>query len=173
MAFLNPLLLLGIAGIAAPIIIHLLAKKQIKRVVWAAMRFLKVTVDRNKRKMNIEDLLLLVLRCLILALLAFALARPAIREGGIGIPGGDEATLILLDNSGSMSTSDGAVTRFEKAQKAASQILDGMPGGSRVAVWLVSDTVRESISEPTRDFALARKSVREARRSDQGTEWRP
>src|SRR2546425_2315960 len=99
MSFLNPLLLFGGLAIASPIIIHLLAKKQIKRVVWAAMRFLKVTVDRNKRKMNLEDLLLLALRCLLLALLALALARPAIREGGIGIPGGDEAARILLDNS--------------------------------------------------------------------------
>jgi len=173
MSFLNPGLLAGIAGIASPIIIHLLAKKQIKRVVWAAMRFLKVTVDRNKRKMNIEDILLLVLRCLILALLAFALARPSLREGGIGLPGGDEAAILLVDNSGSMSTSDGAVSRFEKAQKAAGQILDGLPAGSRVAVWLVSDTVRESVSEPARDLALARKSIREAKRTDQGTEWQP
>jgi len=173
MLFLNPWLLAGIAGIASPIIIHLLAKKQIKRVVWAAMRFLRVTVDRNKRKMHIEDILLLMLRCLILALLAFALARPSLREGGIGVPGGDEAAIILLDNSGSMSVTDGAVSRFEKAQKAAGQILDGLPAGSRVAVWLVSDTVREFISEPARDLALARKSIREAKRTDQGTEWQP
>ena len=173
MSFLNPLLLFGGLAIASPIIIHLLAKKQIKRVVWAAMRFLKATVDRNKRKMNIEDILLLILRCLILALLAFALARPSLREGGIGILGGDEAAIILVDNSGSMSTGDGAVSRFEKAQKAAGQILDGLPAGSRVAVWLVSDTVRESVSEPARDLALARKSIREAKRADQGTEWQP
>jgi hypothetical protein len=173
MSFLNPWLLAGIAGIASPIIIHLLAKKQIKRVVWAAMRFLKVTVDRNKRKMNIEDILLLVLRCLILALLAFALARPSLREGGIGGFGGDEAAILLVDNSGSMSTGDGAASRFEKAQKAAGQILDGLPAGSRVAVWLVSDTVRESVAEPARDLALARKSIREAKRTDQGTEWQP
>ncbi len=173
MSFLNPWLLAGIAGVASPIIIHLLAKKQIKRVVWAAMRFLKATVDRNKRKMNIEDILLLVLRCLILALLAFALARPSLREGGIGILGGDEAAIILVDNSGSMSATDGVVSRFEKAQKAAGQILDGLPAGSRVAVWLVSDTVRESVSEPARDLALARKSIIEAKRTDQGTEWQP
>ena len=173
MSFLNPLLLFGGLAIASPIIIHLLAKKQIKRVVWAAMRFLKVTVDRNKRKMNIEDILLLILRCLILALLAFALARPSLREGGFGGFGGDEAAILLVDNSGSMSAIDGAVSRFEKAQKAAGQILDGLPAGSRVAVWLVSDTVRESVSEPARDLALARKSIREAKCMDQGTEWQP
>ena len=168
MTFLNPLLLFGVGAIAAPIIIHMLMNRRMKPVVWAAMRFLKVTLDRNRRKMNIEDILLLVLRCLILALLAFALARPSLREGGIGVPGGDEAAIILLDNSGSMSTSDGTVSRFEKAQKAAGQILDGLPAGSRVAVWLVSDTVRESVSEPARDLALARKSIREAKRTDQG-----
>ncbi len=173
MSFLNPWLLLGVAGIASPIIIHLLARKQLKRVVWAAMRFLKITVDRNQRKMRIEDILLLVMRCLILVLLAFALARPSLREGGVGLPGGDEAAILLVDNSGSMSTTDGAVSRFEKAQKAAGQVLDGLPAGSRVAVWLVSDTVRESVSEPARDLALARKSIREAKRSDQGTEWQP
>ncbi|MCX6982288.1 MAG: BatA domain-containing protein [Verrucomicrobia bacterium] len=173
MSFLNPLLLFGGLAIASPIIIHLLAKKQIKRVVWAAMRFLKVTVDRNKRKMNIEDILLLILRCLILALLAFALARPSLREGGFGGFGGDEAAILLVDNSGSMSATDGAVSRFEKTQKAAEQILGGLPAGSRVAVWLVSDTVRESVSEPARDLALARKSIREAKRTDQGTEWQP
>jgi hypothetical protein len=141
MSFLNPWLLAGIAGIASPILIHLLAKKQIKRVVWAAMKFLRITVERNQRKLNIEDIILLILRCLVVALLALALARPALRESNFTIFGGDETAIVLLDNSGSMATSDGAQTRFEKAQKAAEQVLDSLPGGSSVAVWLVSDQV--------------------------------
>src|SRR5436190_8573350 len=104
MSFLNPLLLLGVLGVASPIIIHFLAKKQIKRVVWAAMRFLKITVDRQQRKMNIEDIILLILRCLVVALLALALARPTLKSGALGILGGDEASILLIDNSGSMST---------------------------------------------------------------------
>lgn len=171
MGFLNPLLLFGIAGIASPIIIHLLARKQIKRVMWAAMRFLIVTVDRNRRKMNLEDIIILILRCLVLAALALALARPAIREGGFAILGGDETAIVLLDNSGSMSTTDGAVSRFEKAKKAAEAALDALPSGSEVAVWLVSDVVNDVVPEPTRDLALARRSIREAKRTDQATEW--
>ncbi len=173
MSFLNPWLLAGIAGIASPILIHLLAKKQIKRVVWAAMKFLRITVDRNQRKMNIEDIVLLILRCLVVALLALALARPALRESNFAIFGGDETAIVLLDNSGSMATSDGAQTRFEKAQKAAEQVLDSLPGGSSVAVWLASDQVKDLIPEPTHDLALARKMIREAKRSDQATEWQP
>jgi|GEM_PF-264952 len=174
MSFLNPLLLGGIAGVASPIIIHLLAKKRVQRVVWAAMRFLRVTVDRQQRRMTLEDLILLILRCAVVALLAFALARPALRSSGaLGLSCSDESALILLDVSGSMSTTDGAETRFAKAQKAAEQILDALPGGASVAVWLVSDTVRDVIPEPTHDFALARRAIREAKRTDQGTEWQP
>ena len=44
MAFLNPLLLFGCAAIAAPIIIHLLARRPVERTVWAAMRFLQETI---------------------------------------------------------------------------------------------------------------------------------
>src|SRR5262245_19245573 len=101
MSFLNPLLLAGIAGIASPIIIHLLAKKRIQRVIWAAMKFLRATVDRQQRKMTLEDIILLILRCFVVALLALALARPALRESNIGILGGGESVLLLLDVSGS------------------------------------------------------------------------
>ena len=173
MSFLNPWLLLGIAGIASPIIIHLLARKQIKRVVWAAMRFLKATVDRNKRKMTLEDILLLVARCLVVALIAFALARPALRSAGFGAIGAGETAILLLDHSGSMSTSDGVTSRFEKAVKAAEEVIDALPSGSAIAVWLVSDVIQDVIPEPTRDLALARKTIREAKRSDQATEWQP
>lgn len=173
MTFLNPWLLLGIAGIASPIIIHLLAKRQVKRVVWAAMRFLKATVDRNQRKMTLEDILLLVMRCLVLALIAFALARPTLRSAGFGRIGASETAIVLLDQSGSMSTTDGGQSRFEKAQKAADQIIDALPSGSSIAIWLISDQIRAVIPEPTRDLSLARKSIREAKRSDQATEWTP
>ena len=171
MAFLNPLLLFGIIGIAAPIIIHLLAKKRIKRTLWAAMKFLKIVVEKNQRRLTLEDLILLILRCLVLIALALAMARPSFKQGGFGGFGGsNEAAIILLDNSASMSQSDGAASKFDKAQKAAEEALDALPSGSSVAVWLVSDVVKNVIPEPTRDFALARKVIRAAQRSDRGTE---
>ena len=78
MTFLNPLLLFGMAAIAAPIIIHMFMNRRIKRVVWAAMQFLQASVQKNQKRMEIEDLLLLALRCLSLILLALARARPII-----------------------------------------------------------------------------------------------
>lgn len=170
MAFLNPLLLFGIAGIASPIVIHLLAKKKTKRVIWAAMRFLKVVIEKNQKRLTLEDLLLLLMRCALLILLALALARPSFKQGGFGGFGdSNEAAIIALDNSASMSQSDGVSSKVEKAQKAAEEALDSLPAGSAAAVWLVSDVVKGVIPEPTHDFALARKMIREARRSDRGT----
>ena len=78
MQFLNQILLAGLAAAAIPIIIHLLNRRRFKRVPWAAMRFVQVSLQRNQRRMQIEDLILLIIRCLLLALLAFALARPAV-----------------------------------------------------------------------------------------------
>ena len=82
---LNPLLaILGLGAIAVPILIHLLNRRKFDRVVWAAMRFLKVSVEQNQRRIKVEDMLLLALRCLLLLLLGLALARPVIRTLGAG-----------------------------------------------------------------------------------------
>ena len=171
MSFLNPLLLFGMAAVSVPIIIHLLNRRRFKKVVWAAMRFVQISVEKNKKRMDMEDLILLALRCLLLLLLALALARPAWRDSAAGAFGLAKVTsVILLDNSGSMGMSDGVETRFEQARKAAEQIIDAMPAGSSVAVYLASDTAKPLLPEPTHDLNLARKVVREAQLSDRATE---
>ena len=76
MLFLNPWLLAGLAGVAIPILIHLVRRQAAKPIDWGAMRFLFDTVAVRRRKMEWEDLLLMAARCLLLALLALALARP-------------------------------------------------------------------------------------------------
>lgn len=171
MTFLNPLLLFGMAAIAAPIIIHMFMNRRIKRVVWAAMRFLQASVQKNQKRMEIEDLLLLALRCLILLLLALALARPVIGHvADTGLGKGGETAVIALDNSYSMGQSDGSASRFDQARKAAEQVIDSLPSGSSVAVLMFSDVIRASIAEPTYDLNLARKVVRDAALSDRATD---
>src|SRR5678815_1595123 len=108
MSFLNPIMLAGLAAISVPIIIHLLNRRKFRKVVWAAMKFLQNAVEQNQRRMRIEDLILLALRCLLLALLAIALARPAIISDAAAVFGQSKVTgVIILDNSRSMGMSDG------------------------------------------------------------------
>src|SRR5690349_7284494 len=131
MGFLNPLLLFGLAAVSVPIIIHLLNRRKFQKVVWAAMRFIQASVEKNQKRMRIEDMILLALRCLLLALLALALARPAILSNSSDMLGQSKVTgVIILDNSRSMGMSDGTGTRFDKAKKAAEGALDSMPARS-------------------------------------------
>ena len=171
MTFLNPLLLFGMAAIAAPILIHLMMNRRVKPVIWAAMRFLQAAMRKNRKRMNIEDLILLLLRCLILILLALALARPILgRNGAAAVGKSSEMAVIALDNSYSMGQSDGSASRFDQARAAAEQVIDSLPPGSSVAVLLFSDVVRAVIPEPTFDLNLARKIVRDAALSDRTTD---
>jgi hypothetical protein len=174
MSFLNPIMLAGLAAVAVPIIIHLLNRRKFHKVVWAAMRFLQNAVEQNQRRMRIEDMILLALRCLLLALLAVALARPAILSNAPDVFGQSKVTgVIILDHSQSMGMSDGTSTRFEKAKQAAQGALDSMPAGSATAVLFASDVVQGAIPEPTFDLNLARKAIREAPLTDRATDVFP
>ncbi len=174
MSFLNPFLLFGAGAVAVPIIIHLLNRRKFQRVVWAAMRFVKTSMQQNQRRMLIEDMILLALRCLLLLLLALALARPAMRQSASDFFGQTKVTaVIVLDNSASMGVSDGVQLRFDKGRKAAEQVLDTLPVGSAASVFLASDGVNAVIAEPTHDLNLARKTLREAPLSDRATDLFP
>ncbi len=76
MLFLNPWLLLALAGVSIPVIIHLVRRHAAKPIDWGAMRFLMDTLSERRRRMEWEDLLLMAARCLLIALTALAVARP-------------------------------------------------------------------------------------------------
>jgi len=167
---------IGAGAVSVPIIIHLLNKRKFEKVLWGAMRFLKVSVEQNQRRLQIEDLLLLALRCLLLLLLGLALARPTIQSfGGAGWFGAAKVTaVVLIDNSYSMSATDGAKSRFELAKDAADQAIASLPTGSAVSVLFASDNIPTGpIPEPTFDLGLARQTVKEARLSDRATNLFP
>ena len=140
------------AAISIPVLIHLLNRRRYRRVPWAAMRFLKISVDQNQRRMRLEDWILLLLRCAVVALLASLLARPVL-EGVSGVPGSKVAAAIIVDNSASMGSQEGGVTRLALAREAAHEILSGLPQGSPV---VVGDVFRAHEASADHEFARAR-----------------
>jgi hypothetical protein len=76
MTFLKASMLLGLAAIAIPIVIHLLNRSKPRLIEWGAMQFLAASLSARSRRVQIEDGILLCLRCLGLALVALAMARP-------------------------------------------------------------------------------------------------
>src|SRR5579864_8864844 len=73
--FEAPLTAAAIAGgaVSVPIIIHLLNRRRFKIVTWAAMRFLLAAQRKNSRRMRLEQLILLAVRCLLVLLLVLAM----------------------------------------------------------------------------------------------------
>jgi hypothetical protein len=81
MLFLNPWMLLALAGVAIPVVIHLMRRRAAEPMDWGAMRFLRDSVSERRRRIEWEDLLLMAARCLLLALVALAVARPFVPPG--------------------------------------------------------------------------------------------
>ncbi len=81
MLFLNPFLLLGLAGIAIPVIIHLFNRRNAREVLWGAMRFLLDSLLQRRRSLLLEEMLLLAARCLIAGCAVLAMARPFVPAG--------------------------------------------------------------------------------------------
>src|SRR5205809_7540473 len=104
LVFLNPFtMMIGGALIASPIIIHLINRMRYKRIRWAAMEFLLKSQKRSRRKLIIEQMILLFLRILMVLLVGLLLARFVGCQGG----GSDTAQtfhVILIDDT--LSTSD-------------------------------------------------------------------
>lgn len=113
----NPWLLAGGAAIASPILIHLLSKRRFKVVAWAAMEFLLDADQRNRRRIRLEHLLLLLLRCLAVLLIALLVARPFVLPTGLGALAMQQVRterIIVLDDSPSMAARAGGRTVMEQ-----------------------------------------------------------
>ena len=129
MPFFAPLMLFGLVAAAAPVIIHLFRKRTARRVLWGAWQFLAESMRRNRRRILVEEIILLVVRTAILALAALAFARPFLPETGF-FGGGEKDVVIVLDRSGSMNLKrkDGS-SAFEAAVAEARDLIERAPNG--------------------------------------------
>lgn len=106
MSFLHPAMLAaGLACVSLPIIIHLLFRRRRKPIRWGAMRFLLEAYRRQRRRLRLEQILLLAARCLLIALIAVGLGRPLLQRAGL-LGGGSVTLYVLIDNSISASATD-------------------------------------------------------------------
>src|SRR5262245_21358496 len=80
MSFLTPLYLAGSLLVALPIIFHLIRRTPRDRIPFSSLMFLRESPPRVTRRSRLENILLLLLRATALTILAFAFARPFLRE---------------------------------------------------------------------------------------------
>ncbi|MEZ6047359.1 MAG: BatA domain-containing protein [Planctomycetaceae bacterium] len=131
LSFFNPYLLFGLIGIGLPILIHLLSRKNVKVIEWGAMQFLELG-QRTRRKYQLEHLLLLLLRILLISLICLALARPWLSGMLLFSPEtkrDPRALVIVLDHSFSMDRRDLPQTPWIQAEAIVNQVMgDVRPG---------------------------------------------
>ena len=144
MSFLHPLLALGALLFAVPLIIHLLNRRQFKPLRWAAMEFLLQAYKRTRRRLRLENLILLLLRCAIPVFLALAVARPVLEDAGL-LSRLDTARhhVLLLDTSYSMGyQAPGSDSPFERAKRMGRSILSGIEKNGIQKITLITTGVR-------------------------------
>lgn len=177
MTFLNPWLLLGGAAVGVPIVVHFFFKARYKPLPWAAMKFLREAIEQTSQRIKFQEWILLLLRCLVILLLALALARLARSTAGTAGRGDSIDAVLVIDNSFSMGAQDGDKTRLDRAKEAALQVIDGLPANSTVQVYTCAgiDAEKPVFLGPVSRTNLdqARELIKSVRVSGLGTKILP
>ncbi len=177
LTFLNSPLLWGLALASIPILIHLLFRRQYRRIDWAPMHYLKLSVQRNRRRVRLEQLLLLLLRTALVLLLFFLVARPVMHAEGLSRwLGGSSRTnrVVLLDDSLSMGYSDQGKTALARGQEVLVDLLSTFGPKDRLTLLVASRPKQplareidlDNLDDITRD-------IREVKPSEVFGAWEP
>ena len=128
--------LLAFSALAAvPVLLHMLKKGQPKRVIFPAMRFLLERQQKSRRRSQLQNLLLLLVRVAIMLLACLALARPLLPNPGIDLGQGAEVrAVIVLDLSPSMGQRQGQTTPLDESRRLVAEMLDRFAPESAVQI---------------------------------------
>ncbi len=170
-------LLAGAGAISVPLIIHLLNRRRFKVVTWAAMRFLLAAQKQNTRRMRLEQLILLIVRTVIIALIVFAMASVMpwaenvwayFWPDGSGVQavrGGRTHHILVLDGSLSMNVADDGKTLFDRARQMALDKIKNAPAGDGFSVLLMKDQPVWIVAAVSHDFRKVMREVEQAQAS--------
>ncbi|MFQ3649378.1 MAG: BatA and WFA domain-containing protein [Gemmataceae bacterium] len=157
-----PWMLLGLGTLTLPLLIHLWNRRRYEVVDWGAMQFLQLSETRRKR-LFLEELLLLVVRMGILALLVFGLAGPyldvALPAGVVGRTPRD--VVLILDGSGSMAARAAGQSPWEMARQQALETLERLSPGDGVAVILAREQPVVLVGELSPERDRVRQKLRD------------
>lgn len=120
MSFLAPLFLFGALAVALPILFHLIRRTSRERMPFSSLMFLSPALPRVTRRSRLENIFLLLLRCLVLCLLAAGFARPFFKRPGAALPPKEagKKVAVLIDTSASMRRENLWAAARAKAEEA-------------------------------------------------------
>ena len=159
--FMNPWLLISLAGIGLPIAAHLLSRRRYDVVEWAAMQFLNPS-KKTRRRLKLEELLLLLLRIGLIALIVLSVTRPWLPGGWLSgyYSAGSRTVVLVIDGSNSMSRTDGVNSMHQHAIRRASEFLRTLGADDNVALIDARDEPQAVIESPLRDLTVVEQEIR-------------
>ncbi|MBS3733984.1 MAG: BatA domain-containing protein [Phycisphaerae bacterium] len=172
MPFMHPAIFwAGVGAMGVPVVIHILNRTRYRMRDWAAMRFLLEAMKKNRRRLRLEELILLALRMLIVLALGVALGRLTGCAAMTSLPlGGTEpaAVVFVIDDSFSMGQQVADGSLYDAAVGELAEQIRALPEGSRVAVVRAStqDTGRLARLRTVEDPASVAEQLRAGGLSD-------
>ncbi len=152
--------LLGLIGIPILIIIYIIKPKFQERKI-SSTYIWKLSLKYRKRKIPLQWLksLLLIVQCIIVAVLAFLLAKPYI---GRAMNSYDFRKCVIIDASASMMTVEDGQTRYDRAIDAACEIAETATDENTMTVILCADepTVVVSNGDDPSNIQMKLKSLK-------------
>lgn len=135
MSFVSASFLLGLIAVGGPTLIHLINRRRHRTIQWAAMNFLREAVQRNRRYLELRDLLLLILRTLAVLLFVLAMARPFWSGNATTIYRDQPLHAVLvIDNSLSMGYTLLDRSLLDYAKEKSRRFIESLPDGSAVSI---------------------------------------
>ena len=141
MDVLNPWMLFGLTALAVPILIHLLSRRRQEVVDWGAMQFLEPT-PKARRSLFIENLILLLVRMALVAIVACALARPWLEWPWLArwISSRPQDVAVILDGSYSLDRRDGPRTLADRVRRTANDVFAELDAADLLQVYDARET---------------------------------
>ncbi|MCO6472295.1 MAG: BatA domain-containing protein [Melioribacteraceae bacterium] len=141
MIFLNPTVLFGLLAASIPVLIHLLNLRKLKKIEFSTLAFLKELQKTKIRRIKLKQWILLALRILLILLLVSAFARPTIESVTLGgaSSAAKTSSVIILDNSFSMSKITDKGSYFNIAKATAKRLIDNLNSGDNISVLATAD----------------------------------
>ncbi len=166
MTFHLPLILLMLIPLAAAIIfLYLLKMKRKEKLVSSIMLWQDAAADieANAPFQKLKKNLLLFLQLLALLMLALSLAQPYVKAKKVS----NSKTIVIIDSSASMKSTDIQPSRFEYAKSQAIKIANGITHGNTMLVITAGDKARVEAA-----FTSDRKKLAEIISSLKATDTR-
>ncbi|HTU27378.1 MAG TPA: BatA domain-containing protein [Pirellulales bacterium] len=135
LSFLNAAFLWGSALVAVPVVLHLVMRREVRRLEFPALRFVRQRQAANRRQLQLRHWILLALRMAIILLIAAALARPSLQGSSwMGDQEAPVAVAMVFDTQPRMEYRHQNKTRLEAGRETALWLLSQFPRDSEVAV---------------------------------------